>query len=74
MVVITVVFQEYHPGAGKIGHLGVVEFVHPFRQPGDRAVSGLSDVEVEDLFPARLAAAGAVANVLLNFDEAVMKR
>ena len=28
----------------------------------------------KELAPARLAAAGAVANVLLNFDEAVMKR
>ena len=38
-----------------------------FLKTGDAAAD-------KDLAPARLAAAGAVANVLLNFDEAVMKR
>ena len=38
-----------------------------FLKTGDAAAD-------KELPPARLAAAGAVANVLLNFDEAVMKR
>jgi len=43
------------------------EQAEKFLKTGDAAAD-------KELAPARLAAAGAVANVLLNFDEAVMKR